>query len=241
MDTEKINLTVLNDGKSQIEIRQGAALSLKEPKIIDIAGNIDSPSRLLTMRVDKLDQLACNIVVDRSPGKRYIKLTIDETNHYGGSITGKIIMNPDFVDFGINSGKKYTLRDLSDFIKMHRYCFEDPQVAMKLVTDLRNFKAKVNKDIEKLGDNRGNKNEVLNQVVDTNIPDSFTLNMPIFKGALTARFKVEINIIVRDADMDCTLESVEANDLIQVYCDNAIEAELNKIKEIAPQIVQIEL
>ena len=188
-----------------------------------------------------INQLGANIQVTRDSDQKHIVLSLDENDYYGGTVAGLIILNEDFKAFGINTGKKYSLVDLSNFIKMHRYCFEDKAVAMKLVTDLRNFKAKVNKDIEKLGDNRGNKNEVLNQVVDTNIPDSFTLSMPIFKAGPVLKFQVDINIIVRDSDMECTLESVEENDLSQQWCDSEITRELDKITEMAPGIVQIEI
>jgi hypothetical protein len=238
---DKLTLNVLNDGLSTIEIRHGEALELKEPKILAIEGNIDSPRRVLKIRGANLNQQTCNILVDRNPGKRFMKLTIDESNHYGGSITGKIIMHPDYVEFGINTGKKNTLRELSDFIKMHRYCFEDKSVAMKLVTELRNFKAKVNKDMEKNQDQRGNNKILYEQTVDSNIPESFTLNIPIFKAAEPVKFQVDINIIARETDMDCSLESVEANDIINDHCDKTIDKELVLIKALTPDIVQVEL
>ena len=238
MAEKELNLTV---NGSVVEIRHGDCLPLREPLKLNISGNIDTVSRFVSKRANTLNQLDCSILVCRNKKNPFITLNIHETNFHSGIVTGKIMMNEDFLEFGINSGKKYSLRDLSDFIKMHRYCFQDVSVAMKLVSDLRNFKAKVNKEIEKLGDNRGNRNEVLSQVVDTNIPESFTLMMPIFKMAETVSFSVEINIIVRDAEMECQLESVEANDLVISHLNGAIDLELKKIGAHAHDIIQIEL
>ena len=242
MAEKELTLNVFNDEhKNPIEIRHGDALPLREPVKVALSGNIDTVTRFLEKRVEKLDQKDCNIIICRAKSGPYVKLTVAESSFFSGSVTGKIMLTDDFIEFGINMGKKYTLRELSDFIKMHRYCFQDSSTAMKLVAELRNFKAKVNKEIEKLGDNRGNKNEVLSQVVDTNIPESFTLDMIIFKGSTKSLFKVDININVRDTDMDCQLESVEANDLLKQHLDDAINNELATIDEIAPDIVQIEI
>lgn len=241
MAEKKLTLNILNDGMTSLEIRHGDAMPLREPVKIALTGNIDTVRRFLDKRVEKHDQKDCNIIVCRAKSGPYIELTVAESSYFSDIVTGKIILNEDFVEFGINTGEKYTLRDLSDFIKMHRYCFHDTSTAMKLVSELRNFKAKVNKEIEKLGDDRGNKNEVLSQIVDTNIPESFVLCMPIFKGSKTVAFKVDININVRDTDMDCQLESVEANDFIMGYLEKTIQSELDAITILAPDIVQIEI
>jgi hypothetical protein len=122
---------------------------------------------------------------------------------------------------------------------MNRSYFADQSEAMKLVAELRNFKAKVNKEMEKVSDNRGNAKIVLDQVVDTNVPEGFTLNIPIIKDATSRLFKVEINIIPRDADMDCTLESVELRELERDIIENFMEEQLVEIRTIAPELVII--
>lgn len=238
---ERINIHVTNPETQVIEILNGNSLPKKEPKILAIEGNIDSPRRVLNIRWKNLDQQSCHILVDRNPRQPFIKLVIDEANHYSGSIKGTVQYNPEFVKFGINQKKSFTLRDLSDFIKMNRYYFADSDVAMRLVAELRNFKAKVSKEMEKVSDNRGNAKILIDQVVDSNVPESFVLVIPIFKGGKSVAFKVEINISVRDADMDCQLESVEANDYIIDHCTKVIDEELNQIGLIAPEIVQIEI
>jgi ribosome assembly protein YihI (activator of Der GTPase) len=50
-----------------------------------------------------------------------------------------------------------------------------------------------------------------------------------------------IEMLEANAEMECVLESVEANDLIKQLSNERIDAELNEIALIAPDIVQIEV
>lgn len=76
-------------------------------------------------------------------------LTINETNYYQDVITGVLQPSKEMVEFGINTDKKWEPIKLSQFLKMHRAFFTDKSQNMMLVSTLKNFKAKVNQDIER--------------------------------------------------------------------------------------------
>lgn len=239
METKtEIYVTPVNG--NEIIVREGKALEVKPLKRLTIIGTLVTVYAFLSCRLSQI--IAETSRIEFSHQKREITLFLNECDpDISHEITGRLLLDEDFQAFGINTGKKYTLIDLSNFIKMHRYCFEDNSVAMKLVSELRNFKAKVNTEMEKVKDTRGNSRILLDQTVDSNIPAAFTLSMPIFKGMPKSTFNCEISIIVRDAEMECTLESVEANDIIKTTSKQLIDDELKKIVTIAPKIVQIEL
>lgn len=183
---ENLHVNIENNTKV-LEIREGKALELKEPKIINISGIISSPFNWLHKRINTIDQLKSNIIVDRD--EMTITLTVDETEHYNKTITGKLELHPDFIKFGINSGKYRTAIEMSEFIKMNRAHFENKQDAMDLTTKLKNFKAKVNKEVEEeLNMNKGDKRLLLNQAVESNIPESFKVNISIFKGTAKKKY-----------------------------------------------------
>lgn len=237
MNEDKITVNILDGEKHLLEIRHGDALPLKEPKVVNLEGSIETVSRFLKIRADRLDQKTCHLIVDIEKG--CMTLFVDETNPYAGKVSGKIVPDPVLQSFGINTGKRYSLRDLSDFLKMRRSYFADVSEAMKLVTELRNFKAKVNKEMEKVSDNRGNSKIMLDQVVDSNVPEGFVLHVPLIKGSSRFRFKVDINIIPTDADMICMLESVDLKELEDETYEKYMEYELEQIHELAPDIVII--
>lgn len=233
---EELNVTV-KEGTETLEIRQGQALELREPEKLQINGNIDTVSRFLEKRIATIDQLSANIEISRLSDKMRIDLEFNETSYYAGNVVGAMELHEDFVAFGINTPTERNPRELSDFIKMHRWCFEDSTIAMKLVAELRAFKGKVNKDMESKSDDVGNKRDLMNQIVESNIPKAFVLHMPIFKGGEKKKFEVEIHINPRDHEMDCLLASVEAKEIRMDYRNTKIDIEIEKIRGIAPDIL----
>jgi len=226
------------DGKPIVlEVREGAALPLKEPNKVSITGNIDAVSRYIqTRKLSTEIQMCSHISVDRED--KSITLNIDASNFYGGVVVGKLSQAKAFTVFGINTGTEYTTFELADFIKMNRSAFEKPSEAANLIKELNNFKAKVESEVEKLDDKRGNRTNLQRQAVDSNIPEKFTLVLPIFKGQAKQDIEVEVNI--NPSSLNCTLVSPMAKEIIDTVTDEIVNAELLLVKEYAPEIVVIE-
>lgn len=209
---------------------------IRDPKIIGITGTLESPYRWLEKRLETIKQLEAHATVNRN--NLSITLRLEDKNFFGDTITGKASFHPAFLVFEINKGSYKTTHELAQLFKMNRSHFENQSTAMKLVTELQNFKAKVDSEIEKTSSNRGDKRDLTAQIVSSNIPEKFNLNIPIFKGQ--PKRKIEIEIYINPADLTCTLVSPEANDMTETYRDTMIDEVLKSITEIAPQIVIIE-
>lgn len=167
-----------------------------------------------------------------------IQIITDKANHYRTEVTGKLQYHPKFLLFGINSSKYVTAFEMAELIKMNRSFFDNHTTAMDLVSALKNFKASVNKEIEKADNNRGSKKILVDQVVQSNIPETFKLILPIFKGQQKEEIAVEVYFNAED--LTCTLVSPEANDKLEATRDSAIDAVLKQIIELAPDIAIIE-
>lgn len=141
-------------------------------------------------------------------------------------------------DFGINTDRSWTTFELANFIKMNRMYFESKAKAMELVSILRNFRAKVDKDVENADDTRGNKKLLLQQKVDSNIPETFNITIPIFKGVKPQTIGVEI--MIDASDFSCQLISPDAKDFIDTESDKFIDQEVNEIKKLHPELKIIE-
>lgn len=234
---EEIKVTIENEVKI-LEIRTGKALELKEPKIVSLFGVLDTPFKWLEKRVKEIDQKKAYITVDRE--EMIISLKLDESDYYGTSISGKMELHPLFIRFGINSGKYLTTFEMAELIKMNRGCFENRQYAMELVTLLRNFKAKIDKEVElEIDPNKGNKRVLVAQKVDSNLPPSFKIIVPIFKGM--KKETIECETYFNPDDFTCTLVSAGANETIEDIKDSSIDAVLESIREIAPEIAILEV
>ncbi len=233
---EELARQTMSECPREVIIRKGEALPLKEPTPVRISGQIDSPARWLKKRVDTLNQKDANVTVDRE--NFCIQLTIDENNAYKDIITGKLELSEEMNKLGINSGEYIGSFDMAELIKKNRSYFESTTAAMQLVSELRNFKAKVDKEIEASDDKRGNTRFLRNQIVESNLPQSFKVEIPIFKGQPKKTIEVEVEI--NPDNLSCTLVSPEANDTVIKERDDIMDKTLAQIEETAPDVVIVE-
>lgn len=225
-------------GVGEVIIREGKAIELKEPVKVGIDGTLDAPARWLEtrMRIGLVNQGTNHVLVDRE--NLSITLQCNENNHYGSKISGSLIVSPEYKRFGINDGEYMTNFDMAELIKMNRSFFETKSIAMNLVTELQNFKAKVDKEVEKSDNNRGDKRLLVNQVVQSNLPKAFNICIPLFKG--TTKQTINVEVYINPTDLSCTLVSPEVNDLLEEMRDHEMDAVLDRIKTVCPDIVIIE-
>lgn len=245
MSESKLNVVVPKDYNGtpiEVVLREGEApelLEIKEPERVVISGTIDTPFRWLEKRIELINQKASNIIVNRDV--MGIALTVDETNYYQSDIRGELKTSKEMMEFGINTEKKWEPIKLSKFVKMHRAFFTDKSQNMMLVSTLKKFKAKVNQDIERSKEENGSKVDNYSQVVDSNLPKSFKLNIPLFKGFACEEIEVEIYADVDGRDVTLSLVSAGANEAIEEYKNKVIDEQLDAIRQIAPDIVIIEV
>lgn len=246
MENEKLQIN-LGAGvtKAEVILREGAAvreLERKAPIKTAISGVIGVPVQYLSKRVatGQFTQERSHLIVNREKIK--ISLVINEDDEYTrGQVDGTLEFHPKFIEFGINTGKVWTPTELGLFFKMNRAFFPDKATNMKLVTDLTNFSATVNNKIERSARESGDRTDNFVQVVNSNLPASFTLSIPIFKGMEAETLEVETFAKVDGREVTFVLLSPGANQTLEEIRDAAINNELDQVREIAPEIAIIEV
>lgn len=243
MDNEKLQINLAPGmSKAELVIREGAAAKELEPKApvkTNLKGVIGAVVEYLKKRINtgQFEQKDCLVLVNRESIE--ITLITNEADEYRrGEITGKLSYNPKFIEFGINGGEYITNFEMAELFKMNRAYFENRSVAMKLVTDLQNFKAKVDKEIENSDNKRGDRRILINQAVQSNLPEAFNLVIPVFKGC--EKQTVQVEVYVNPNDFTCTLVSAQSNELIIETRDTIIDEVLERIRLTCPDIVIIE-
>lgn len=245
MSENKLNVVVPKDYSGapiEIILREGKAaeqLPNREPINVEINGTIDTPLRWLEKKVELIDQKKAYISVSRDDMS--IALVDKENDYYSNNIAGWLKASKEMKAFGINADKRWEPIKLSQFFKMHRAFFKDKTENMTLVSTLKNFKAKVAQDIERSKEENGSKTDNYSQVVDSNLPKSFKLNIPLFKGFACEEIEVEIYADVDGRDVSLSLVSAGANEAIEEYKNKVIDEQIEAIKGVAPDIVIIEL
>ena len=238
MNSEKpkqFNVSV-EKGIQTLKILEGKAEEpIGNPKPCKISGVLSAPRAFLEKRSDIIDQNKCHLIVDRTEGS--FVLNINEKNPIKDTVYGDLKLNPEYEEWGINTTKQRSPIDLANFARMRLHHFTEKSTGMTLVSELKNFRAKVHKDIERSENDRGNKKTLHEQIVDSNVPEGFQLNVPVFKGAPSRRFAVEIIV---SPELNVSLFSPEVNDIINDVKEKEIDKELDAIKKLAPNIAIIE-
>lgn len=245
-ENSKINLTIENyTGEKPIVVvyREGLAgkvLDEKAPISTDVAGVLSTPLDWLEKRVATIDQKKAKILVERE--KYTITLIVNESDPYNkATISGTAELSEVFKKFGINDPNAgWVPAKLGQFIRLNRAAFEDKEQCMKLVSALKNFKANAQSQIEKQHDPSGSRAEVYRQTVESNLPKSFTVKIPIFTGPEKTTFDVEFDHYLTDGEVFLQLVSPGAKEISDEWRDTAIDRVLNEIRGIAPDIAILE-
>ncbi len=250
MDPEKLNI-FFPEGKDKAEliIRQvndevKKELPIQEPDTVSISGNITAIFDFLEKRWsaedNQIDHCRTHILVDRD--KLNMELIVNETDKRNRkSVVGKIVLSRQYYDFGINDKENWDPMDLGNFFRINRTYFSSKEENMALVTALKGFRAKVHQTVEREEKDNGGKTDVFRQVVDSTLPKAFSINIPIFKGTDPSTINVEIIAHVHGREFELELISVDAAAIVEECRDNLFNEQIDKIRELAPEIPIIEV
>lgn len=243
MNTEKPIVVNMAEGQNTITILTGDApeqLDNLAPVKVDLQGTIEAPLNWLEKRVGDIDQHKAHIVVNRD--KLQIMLVINESDPYNiGKVVGELKYSEIFLKLGINSDKQWQPEVLSRFLKLNRSLFLDKTENMKVVTALKQIDTKVEQAVSRERQENGNVGlSFKQQVANSNIPERFTLKIPVFSGGAYTEVAVETFVTIDGAQISIALQSAAANDVIEDSKANTIGDVVAKIREIAPEIAIIE-
>jgi hypothetical protein len=246
MQNEKMQINLAAGmSKAEIivrEVKEVNELPVLKPIKIAIVGTIGAPFEFLTRRMDQPEQInqkRCHILVNRE--NISIELVYNENDEYNkGTIKGVLQPHPKFVEFGINTGQVWTPQQLGLFFKMNRAFFTTREDNMKLVSELMNFTATVNNSIQRSAKENGDRTDNFEQVVNSNLPKSFNLIIPIFKGKEAEIIEVESFAQINGREVAFTLLSPGAQAAQEDIRDKAIDEQLDSIRALCPDIAIIE-
>ena len=242
MNEEKPIVVNMAEGQHTLTILQGQApaqLDTKAPEKINITGVIAAPLNFLEKRVKDINQHKAHIIVNRD--KLQILLVIAEDDPYNqGKVMGQLHLSEIFVKLGINQNKSWIPEQLGQFLKLNRSFALDKAELMSVISALKNFSAKVNQDVARETNEKGNRTFNFKQAVDSNIPEKFKLKLPIFSGGEYETIEVETYASIDGTDVSIQLMSAGANEVIEETKKNKIEDVVEKIRSVASDIVIIE-
>ena len=248
MDNEKLQIN-LAPGQDNAELVIRAVgnenpykLPAKEPLNLQVDGVITCIYAFLEKRwgTEQIDKEHTHILVNRE--KLVVTLVTNENDERTTqTIVGSIQLSRQFAGFHINDGKLWKPVQLGDFFRLNRSFFETKEKNMEIVNLLKSFSAKVQTTIKKEYSDNGSVTDNYEKAVDSNLPPSFTINIPIFKGAEPDKLSIETIAHVEGNTALLTLISADAECIIEESRDKIINTELDKIRKLCPEIPIMEV
>jgi hypothetical protein len=111
---------------------------------------------------------------------------------------------------------------------------------MALVSILKDYIVNVGVQLEKQNSENGSLKNNYAAIVQSNIPPSFKINLPIFKGMPKEELEVEFYVSVDGREVRLQLVSAGAEEIIEEIRDKVIDEQIALIREVYPEIVIIE-
>lgn len=185
----KISLTTSGN---ELIIREGKALDLQPPRKVQLSGDIFAPGEFFAKRKEEISKVLdkTNVIVDYEGLS--ISLCVNETDAYAQMVTGKMEFFKDFLDFGINRGKKYSISDLYKMLRLKRAYFTKREDHAEILSQLQKFEAKTEVEFKSTNDFKGTAAHQKIAICKTNLTYKFILNIQIYKGTPASTFPVDI-------------------------------------------------
>jgi hypothetical protein len=223
----------INADTREVTIIHKNGLDEIAPISFNTIGSIESVSRYISSRFsdDKIKLFHQGVsashsivIVDIENG--VIQLAINPSNKYTPSITGQLVLSKEIEQFKINTNKKYDRNDLLKLVRFNAYQIENSK---RLIEELQKLNIKASIESKNVKDSRGNVDKSLLKTIVSEIPESFVINIPIFKGQPSLKFRVDIIMETTDASVEFWLESTELHALIAETKATIIANEIAKI------------
>lgn len=242
MDIDKQNITVAAaPGVSELLIRHGDAAPVIVPKQYTFDGNVSAPFDYLTARNAATDNTHFNpknavLQINRKNGN--LKLYQNPNDPIADVINGMTVVAPELDEWKFNTEHRWRASDLAEFLRRNRRHFTDPSRLADMIGELRSMKVTTNGDIQTDDDKRGNKKSLFEQSVQSNIPVSFYVDLPIIAGQKPSRVNVEIFIEVTGSTVSLMLDSIDVSDLLITERDRLLNEQIDKFKQTNIPIVE---
>lgn len=236
MNNEKLAQAAIERGITSLVVLEGQAPIQHNNQPVTISGIISAPSSFIDGRKEDFSESARHCLVSKTEG--IIKLVLNEQSICDKYIIeGKIQKGKKFLGLGINDDKVlYSPEELANKFKLLRSMFVSNLEHATICTTLRNLKAKVNAEIEKADDRKGNVTQNFKQSVESNMPDAIKLKLALLEGEEPIAIEVNVILEAHGSDIKCSLESVDAAELIETQFEDRVNQEIEKIQDFVTVI-----
>lgn len=227
MEKTEFKLIPDQNGIVKIEQRTGELPSPIEITSFEKRTTIEGPTIFLLHRGSEYDEPYVTydyqngeIIVETNPG-----------HPHSTTICGRLVKSDPLKRFGINTDTKFSRKDLMKVFKFNRRFFTSLEECGNIVAKLSNLEVKANQEIKKADDERGNIAFKFEQLVSSELPESFNLNIPIYVGTRPVEIPVDLRFNVAGSAIEFWLESPELETILEDFSEELIDEQIDQIRE----------
>ena len=240
---KELNLHLGQGTTGPTVLRTGDAEKIDQPKPIVIIGRLSAPFDFLEHKnhEDQYNAKHCHLIIDRHAGQ--IVLHANEKSSLSEDvITGCLAPHEDLLEWGINTEKRWTVRDFIKFIRARKYFFAEGSENLALIENLQKWNVTVERIIKEENNNTGNSLSSLETKVTKALEKTqFKLDIPIYHGYNKCKFVVEIGLDPKSTSVDLFLVSPELHELVQIERDRIFREELAKFDKLGFQCSRVNI
>jgi len=126
--------------------------------------------------------------------------------------------------------ERFTLQGLAEHLKMNKDLCPDHEQVAKIVTQLKSFRGTVTQVLAQDDKQDGSRYLQLEQKFQHDIPQTFTVSLPPYKGAPAEAFTVEILMDVRDGQVSLWLQSYAYKQAHHAAMREVVKKEIKEIE-----------
>lgn len=233
----KLTLPEGDEKTKTVVVLEGKAPDPINKKGYAIAGNITAVSEFLSKRKETVNLKTSHIEVDLEEGT--IVLIVDADSPLKLDVKAELYRPEHLKALNINgTSKPLQLREMGELLRMHRFLFADvSEEYPKVIKYLTNFSAKVETEVNQqrnTSNGSGKTSFEKNVTVDS---ITFKVKTPLYVGGVEKEFLVEICCDVSDGGSRFWLESLDLIELEKTARKEALDAELEKMKDSGLAII----
>lgn len=218
----------LEGEQKTLTVLQGDAPAPINKQKVKIEGNISAVCDFLAKRKETADEKTSHIEADIENGT--IVLLVDADIPVGAEVIAKLYRPKHLGALDINGSKTYTLKEIGELLRKHRFVFDERTEYDSVIHALTNFKAKVESEVENTRNTSNSSHKNLHEkkvLVET---QKFKMKTALYVGGPEKTFIVEVCCDVTDASARFWLESIDLIELELNSRKEAIEAQLTTLK-----------
>ncbi len=230
---ENVTIKVEPTEKGEVVIRTGAAPKIERRKAIVIDSvDIAAPLKFWEKRKSHYRESTSGISFSYRKGIITLKApyNIDEVDT--DEVIGKMVLNPELVGLKINEGNYVTFQELHEQLRWMKLMFVENNQYTAIISKLTNFKAKIDTEIEKVKDEKGNSSDYVVTKVKNEIPLEFQLKTNIYEGQKEDIFNVNIIVKASGTQLLFTLESMDLYEMEESKKKSAMDEVLKGFESI---------